>query len=111
MSTFGGEIWIPPVPAPPDVGAIKGVSSIPEQVAPFLRVLGARKSEEVDVRPRPSDDAAPSVRKNGPSGWAWQALGRCRAAWPDGQSGAAPRGAGRGSARLNAAYSGMDDAP
>ncbi|MFC3658125.1 hypothetical protein ACFOPN_22690 [Xanthomonas hyacinthi] len=56
------------------------MSSIPAQAAPRLRVHAARKREEVDTCPRPSDDAAACVRKNGPAGWIWQAASRRRAA-------------------------------
>jgi hypothetical protein len=46
---------------------VSRAASIPEQVAPFLRVFGAREREEVDVRPRLSDDVATGARMSGPA--------------------------------------------
>ncbi|KLD78134.1 hypothetical protein ACFOPN_06380 [Xanthomonas hyacinthi] len=63
------------------------MSSLPEQAAPRMRVHAARKRQEVDIGPRPSDDAVACARKRGPAGRVWQA------------------------ARSNAADSRMDDTP
>jgi hypothetical protein len=62
MSTFGGEIWIPPVPAPPDVGTQQG----PAMPGFFMGAAVFLRAEKRAGSPPTTGPGVPDMRMAGP---------------------------------------------